>query len=67
MKVEINVPEELISKLGKEAIELYLQRKANALYQSLVTQENQEITSHTEDKEAADKAWQNFNKRGMSC
>jgi hypothetical protein len=67
MKIEIDIPEELIEKLGKEAVEVYLQRKAEALHQSVIKQSTVDLAALSEDKESTDIAWQKFNKRGMSC
>jgi hypothetical protein len=67
MKIEVDVPEELITKLGREAVASYLTRKAESLSQSLQNQSSAENESPTDDAEARDKAWQKFNKRGMSC
>lgn len=67
MKIEVEVPEELLAKLGKEAIESYLARKAESLYLALQNQSAEESNIATEDVEARAKAWQKFNKRGMSC
>jgi uncharacterized protein YdeI (YjbR/CyaY-like superfamily) len=67
MKIEIEVPDELIEKLGKEAVETYLFRKVAALDQSSRISSSEYFTAPEADKEATDTAWQIFNKRGMSC
>jgi hypothetical protein len=67
MKIEVDVPEELLARLGKEAVESFLIRKAESLYQSLQNHSSEGNNTPTEDVEARDKAWQTFNKRGMSC
>lgn len=67
MKIEIEVPHELIEKLGKEAVESYLLRKAERLLESLKNQSTEEKEPNTEDTESTAKAWQKFNKRGISC
>ena len=67
MKIEIEVPDELIEKLGKEAVETYLYRKVAALDQSIRISSAEDFTAPEADKEATDTAWQKFNKRGMSC
>ncbi len=67
MKIEVEVSEELVQRLGKEAIEVYLQKKANSLYESLQKQTTETTGAPTEDTEVTHKAWQKFNKRGMSC
>lgn len=67
MKIEVEVPEELVEKLGKEALESYLQNKAEGLYQALQKQSAEEAANPSEDAAATEQAWQKFNKRGMSC
>jgi hypothetical protein len=66
MKIELEVPDELITQLGKEAVVAYLERKAEALHQSIIKRAAEEDNSSA-DKEATEDAWQKFNKRGMSC
>ena len=67
MKTEIEVPDELLEKLGIEAVQSYLTRKAEQLNQSIQNQSSEQPTSVYPDDEATIKAWQKFNKRGMSC
>jgi hypothetical protein len=67
MKIEIEVSDDLVARMGREAIELYLQRKAEALFHSLQNQPADQTPDFSSDTEATDKAWQKFNKRGMSC
>lgn len=66
MKIEVEVSEELIIKLGKEAIESYLGKKAEQLLANLQKQ-SFENSDKDADEEATKTAWQKFNKRGMSC
>jgi hypothetical protein len=67
MKIEIEVPGQLVDIMGREAVESYLQRKAEALLQSLQNQPAEQKPDLSTDAEATDIAWQKFNKRGMSC
>ena len=67
MKIEIEVADELIEKLGEEAIRSYLETKTEALSHSLIEQPAEETFHPSADKDATHTAWQKFNKRGLSC
>lgn len=67
MKIEVEVPEALIEKLGKDALESYLQTKAEGLYRTLQSQSAEKAETPLEDTSSTEQAWQKFNKRGMSC
>lgn len=66
MKIEVEVKDELVAKLGEEVIKAYLTRKVAHIEKSLL-ENNSNGLKEEDEEELIQKAWNNFNKRGMSC
>ena len=68
MKIEIEVDDALIQALGEEAIRTYLIHKASQMQKALQPDTIQTgLPPGAGDTEAIQKAWTQFNKRGISC
>ena len=67
MKIEIEVKEELAEKVGIETLKAFLQRKVEQMEDKLRQNVDGVAVADEYEKEILQKAWNNFNKREISC
>lgn len=67
MKIEVEVNDVLVAALGEEMVKDYLRLKAEELGKKWQVDAHPADLPEDTNKEAIQKAWDQFNKRGMSC
>lgn len=67
MKIELEINDALVHALGEETIRHYLNQKVKQLEEKCLPGATPISNPDNNDKESIQKAWDKFNKRGMSC
>lgn len=67
MKIEIEVNDELVAKVGIDTLKAYLLRKVEQMENKMQQPSDGLSTVDEAEQELLQKAWSNFNKRGISC